>query len=145
MSQEIQAHIQNYIQSHKEPLRSEINELHRMISEWLPGSQLWFLDGRNAENKIVSNPNIGYGAYTMHLAGGKTRSFYQVGISTNTTGISVYIMGIPDKQWLKNEFAKRLGKATVTGYCIKFKSLRDIDTSVLKEAILRGVALSKNT
>jgi hypothetical protein len=61
-----------------------------------------------------------------------------VGLSANTAGISVYIMGIDDKNYLANNFADQIGKASVSGYCIKFKSLKDIDLSVLKKAIHFG-------
>jgi hypothetical protein len=32
----------------------------------------------------------------MKYADGTSRDFYQIGLSANTTGISVYIMGIED-------------------------------------------------
>jgi len=51
----------------------------------------------------------------MTYADGKTKDFYQIGISTNTTGISVYIMGISDKTYLSQTYSGRLGKAKVTG------------------------------
>ena len=86
----------------------------------MPACQLWFLDGRNDENLIVSNPNIGYGLQTLTYAVGKTREFYHIGISPNKTGISVYIMGVEDKKYLSKTYGDRLGKASVSGYCIKF-------------------------
>jgi hypothetical protein len=96
--------------------------------------------GKDSENKTVSNPNIGYGFYTMKYADGKTREFYQIGLSANTTGISVYIMGIEDKKYLAQTYGKEIGKASVTGYCIKFKMLKDINMDVLEAAIRYGVA-----
>ncbi len=93
--------------------------LHRAILQVMPTCKLWFLDGKNSENKTVSNPNIGYGSHTMEYADGKTREFYQIGMSANTTGISVYILGIKDKKYLAETYGKKLGKASVTGYCIK--------------------------
>jgi len=101
----------------------------------MPKCKLWFLDGKNDENKIVSNPNIGYGIHLMKYADGKTRGFYKIGLSANTTGISIYIMGIEDKKYLANTFGEKIGKASVTSYCIKFKKLNDINIEVLKEAI----------
>src|SRR5260370_34717915 len=98
-------------------------------------SKLWFLDGKNSENKTVSNPNIGYGLQTIKYADGKTREFYQIGLSANTTGISVYILGIADKAYLKKKYGKKLGKASVSGYCIKFKTLKDINIDILETAI----------
>ena len=74
-----------------------MQELHRVILEMMPACRLWFLDGKDSENKTVSNPNIGYGVRTIKYADGKSREFYQVGISANKTGISVYILGIQDK------------------------------------------------
>src|SRR5215217_968045 len=129
----IQAQIKEYITNQPEPKRSDMQELHRNILEVMPACKLWFLDGKNSENKTVSNPNIGYGFQTMKYSDGKTREFYQIGISPNTTGISVYILGIEDKKWLARTYGKKLGKASVTGYCIKFKSLQDINIDILEE------------
>jgi hypothetical protein len=105
----------------------------------MPACRLWFLDGKNSENKTVSNPNIGYGFQTMKYADGKTREFYQIGLSANTSGISVYILGIDDKKYLAETYGKKIGKASVTGYCIKFKALKDIHIDTLEAAIRDGV------
>ena len=75
----------------------------------------------------------------MKYADGKTKEFYQIGVSANTTGISVYILGIDDKKYLANTCAKKLGKASVTGYCIKFKALKDINLDILEAAIQFGI------
>lgn len=135
----IQEQIKNYINSQPEPKRIDMQELHKFILRVLPGCKLWFLDGRNSENKIVSNPNIGYGSYTIKYADGKTREFYQIGMSANTTGISVYILGIKDKKYLAETYGKKLGKASVSGYCIKFKTLKDINLDILEAAVRYGV------
>ena len=134
-----QEQIENYIAEQPEPKRSDMRALHGMILQKMPGCRLWFLDGKNSENKVVSNPNIGYGFNTINYAGGKKREFYQVGMSANTTGISIYILGIEDKKYLAQAYGKKLGKASVTGYCIKFKSLEDIDVGVLESAIFYGL------
>ena len=134
----IQEQIKEYITSQPEPKRHEMQELHQHILQLLPGCKLWFLDGKDSENKTVSNPNIGYGSYTIKYANGETREFYQIGMSANTTGISVYILGIDDKNYLSQAFGKKLGKASVSGYCIKFKALKDINIDILEEAIQFG-------
>jgi hypothetical protein len=138
----IKEQIKNYITSQPEPKRAEMQELHQHILRLLPKSTLWFLDGKDGKGKIVSNPNIGYGSFTIKYADGTTREFYQVGLSANTTGISVYIMGIEDKKYLVDTYGKKLGKAGVTGYCIKFKTLKDINMDVLEAAILDGVKIT---
>jgi hypothetical protein len=136
---DIQEQIKDYIASQLEPKRSDIEALHKHILQALPKGKLWFLDGKDNKGKIVTNPNIGYGLQTIKYADGKTKEFYQIGISANTTGISVYIIGIEDKKYLLETYGKTIGKASVTSYCIKFKSLKDININTLELAILDGV------
>ena len=135
---DVQEQIQKYITSQPEPKRSDMQALHRIIMEVMPACKLWFLDGKNSESKTVSNPNIGYGLHTIKYADGTTREFYQIGLSANNTGISVYILGIADKKYLARTYAKELGKASVTGYCIRFKTLKDINIEILEAAIRYG-------
>ena len=139
----VQQQIKEYIASQPEPKRSDMQMLHDRILQLMPGCKLWFLDGKNSENKIVSNPNIGYGFYTIKYADGTTREFYQIGLSANKTGISVYILGLEDKTYLAQTYGEKLGKASVTGYCIRFKSLKDINLDVLEEAIKYGVEATR--
>ncbi len=139
---DVQEQINAYINSQPQPKQSDMQALHGHILQVLTGCKLWFEDGKNSEGKTVSNPNIGYGSYTITYADGKTREFFQIGLSANTTGISVYILGIKDKTYLSQTFGKEIGKASVTGYCIKFKSLKDININVLETAIRRGVELT---
>ncbi|HXD31702.1 MAG TPA: DUF1801 domain-containing protein [Pyrinomonadaceae bacterium] len=134
----VEEQINKYINSQPEPKRSDMQELHRIILQIMPACKLWFLDGKNSENKTVSNPNIGYGLQTMKYADGTTREFYQIGLSANKTGVSVYILGIEDKKYLAQTYGKELGKASVTGYCIRFKTLRDINIEILAAAIRYG-------
>ena len=139
----VKEQIKAYITSQPEPKRTDMQELHRVIQDVMPACRLWFLDGKNEQGKVVSNPNIGYGFQTIKYADGKSREFYQIGLSANTTGISVYIIGIEDKKYLANAYGKKLGKASVTGYCIKFKALKDINIEVLQAAIRDGVQASQ--
>jgi hypothetical protein len=135
----VQKQIKEYIATQPEPKRSEMQQLHHMILALMPACKLWFLDGKDEKGKTISNPNIGYGSQTIKYAKGKTREFYQIGISANTTGISVYVMGLNDKKYLTKTFGQKLGEASVTGYCIKFKTLTDIKIDVLKAAIKYGI------
>lgn len=134
----VQEQIKNYIAEQPEVKRSEMQQLHQAILKINPKAKLWYLDGTDDKGKMVSNPNIGYGVQTLKYAGGKTREFYQIGLSANTTGISVYIIGLDDKSYLAKTYGKKLGKASVTGYCIKFKTLKDINIEILEDAIRFG-------
>ena len=135
---EVRKQIQRYIDSQSEPKRGEMQRLHDIILNIKPKSKLWFLDGKDSEGKVVSNPNIGYGSRHIKYADATTREFYQIGLSGNKTGISVYILGIEDKKYLAETYGKVLGKASVTGYCIRFKTLKDINIETLEAAIRFG-------
>ena len=137
---QIQKQIETYIASQPEPKQGDMRALDRLIRKAMPRCKLWFMDGKDESGKAVTNPNIGYGNQTMEYANGKSREFYQIGFSANKAGISVYIIGLKDRKYLPKTYGKILGKATVTGYCIKFKALKDIDTDPLVAAIRDGVA-----
>lgn len=136
---DVQEQIDKYIADQPEPKRDEMQELHHLVLNISPKCKLWFLDGRDSENRIVSNPNIGYGLQIIKSAGKTTRKFYKVGLSANATGISIYIVGIEDRKYLTETYGERLGKASVTGYCIKFKTLRDMNIEALEDVIRFGL------
>ncbi len=131
----VEEQIQELFASQSEGKRRDMETLHRLILEEFPSCQLRYLDGRDDSGKTVTNPNIGYGSCQMNYKDGSSREFYRVGISANTGGISVYIMGLEDKAYLARTYSATIGKAKVTGYCIKFKGLKDIDLDVLRAAI----------
>ena len=131
--------IEEHIATQPEAKRGDMLELHRMILTQMPKCKLWFLDGKDDAGKVVSNPNIGYGLQVIKYADGRTKDFYQIGMSANTTGISVYVLGLKNKKYLAQAYGKELGKASVTGYCIKFRRLEDINTDILGAAIRYGV------
>lgn len=133
-----QQQIADLIASQPEPKRADVQELHDRILKILPGCRLWYESGIDADGKVVANPNIGYGLQIIKYADGKTREFFQIGLSPNKTGISIYILGLADKTFLAKTYGDTIGKATVTGYCIKFKKLKDINIEVLEEAIRFG-------
>ncbi len=132
--EQIEAHINNQ----PEPTRSELEALRQLILQMKPDAKMWFLDGKNDEGKVVTNPNVGFGSYPIKYAGGKTREFYQVGFAAGKSGISVYIMGLEDKKYLPQTYGNTIGKASVTGYCINFKTLKEINIDVLEAAVRDG-------
>jgi hypothetical protein len=136
----VQEQIKKYIGSQPEPKRSDMRELHRLTLQVSPECKLWFSDGKDSENHTVSNPTIGYGSHIQKYANGKSRESFQIGVSGNKTGISVYILGLEDKKYLAKAYGKKLGKASVTGYCIRFKALKDINLATLEAAIRYGLA-----
>ncbi|AVP96853.1 hypothetical protein C7S18_06395 [Ahniella affigens] len=134
--------IEQYLASVPEPKQTDLRALYALVSELLPGGQRWFFDGLDASGKVVSNPNIGFGAYQKAYADGTVKPFYQIGISANATGLSVYVMGIDDRRYLPGKYSGTIGKANVTGYCVKFRALKDVHIDVLTNLLRDGLAHS---
>lgn len=118
-----------------------MQELHRLTLQVSPQCKLRIFDGKNDKNQTVSNPTIGYGVHTIRYANGTSKETFQIGVSGNKTGISVYILGLKDKEHLAKTYGEKLGKASVTGYCIRFKALKDINIDALEAAIRCGFAV----
>lgn len=72
----VEEEIDQFIGSLALSKRSDFLSLHKFMLSIMPGTKLGFLNGKNSENKLVSNPNIGYGYQTIKYADGKTRDFY---------------------------------------------------------------------
>ncbi len=136
----VREQIDSHIAGQTEPRRSDMRALHALILGLSPDCQLWFLDGKDDNDKTVSNPNIGYGHQIMTYSKGNTREFYRVGFCANSTGVSVYILGLADRTYLPRTYGKIIGKASVTGYCIRFKTLADVEMGALEAAIRDGLA-----
>lgn len=138
---DITEQVEAYLAGQPEAKQSDLRKVHaRMLADF-PDSKLWFTDGTNEDGKVVANPNIGYGAFTLTYADGSSREFYRVGMSANTSGISVYVMGLDDKTYLPRTYGAAIGKASVTGYCIKFARLAVIDADVLHAAMRHGMTV----
>src|SRR5258708_11977546 len=102
----VQEQIQKYITSQPEPKRSDMQALHCTILEVMPACKLWFLDGKNSENKTVSNPNIGYGLQTIKYPDETTREFSQIALPANKTDTPAYTLVLNTKQHLPHTTAK---------------------------------------
>ncbi|MFM1915531.1 MAG: hypothetical protein RLZZ531_1200 [Bacteroidota bacterium] len=139
---EIERQILQFIALLEDTKQQDFRSLHELMRSILPNGKLWMEDGKNEEGKVVTNPTIGYGQQTMLLAKGKSREMFQIGISANTSGISIYLIGIRNKLDLAEQFGQKLGKAKVSGYCIKFKQLADLELTVLEEVLRLGIKLT---
>ena len=134
----IEEQVNQHLESLPEAKRRDMCTIHDAILAMNPGCKLWYSDGKDESGKVVSNPSIGYGTLRKQYANGQTKESFQAGISANSAGLSVYIMGLDSRTYLPQKYGESLGKAKVTGYCIKFKALKDIDLQILMEAIQDG-------
>lgn len=125
--------IQSYFLSLPSNKSEGIIQLFKLIKETLPQTELHFFDGKNEHGKVVTNPTIGFGNCRLIYTDGKYQDTFRIGICATSTGLSIYILGLKDKNFLRTFLGNRLGKAKVTGYAIGFKKLSDVDEAVLKE------------
>ncbi len=132
---DIKTQIKEYINSQPEPKKSEMQELHILILQLMPKCKQWYFDGKNEDGKQVAHPTIGYGNYTITYKDGSTREFFRIGLLANPTGLAIHIMGLDDKKYLIDRYGKTIGKAKVGSYGITFKSIKEINLEILKEAI----------
>ena len=136
--------VEAYLAGQPEPKQTDLRQLHaRMLADF-PECRLWFDDGTNEDGKVVANPNIGYGVYTITYADKSSREFYRIGLSANTTGISVYVLGLDDKTYLARTYGASLGAASITGYCIKFRRLAVVNADELQAAIRHGMSVEQS-
>ena len=138
---EIKSQINELIKSQPEPKQSEMQELHNLILQLMPKCKQWYFDGKNEDGKQVAHPTIGYGEYNITYKDGTVRQFFRIGLLANPTGLAVHIMGLDDKKYLIDNYGKTIGKAKVGSYGIAFKSIKDINVEILKEAIRYRAAL----
>ena len=134
----IEKQIDEHFDQLEETKSMELQQLHKLIVTTNPTCKLWFDNGINEEGKVVTNPTIGYGHQTLHYAKGDSREFFQIGICATTTGISIYLIALKDKKILKETFSPSIGKATITGYCVKYKHLSDLNPETLTKLIQFG-------
>ena len=132
---EIKSQIKELIKSQSKPKQSKMQELHVLILQLMPECKQWYFDGKNEDGKQVAHPTIGYGNYTITYKDGSTREFFRIGLLANPTGLAIHIMGLDDKKFLIDNYGKTIGKAKVGSYSIAFKSIKDINLEILKEAI----------
>jgi hypothetical protein len=117
---------EQYIAKIEEPKRSDVAKLHALIKKTVP-----------AYEPAMYGSMIGYGRYQYRYESGREGVSYRIALSSNKTGISVYVCAVDEHGWLAEQAKDELGKASVGKSCIRFKRLADINlaalTTVLKK------------
>ena len=114
---------------------AELSRLYHLIHEEMSTEDLHFFDGKNEQGKVIANPTIGFGQCRLTYSDGSFQDTFRLGISANSTGLSIHILGLKDKKFLTDFLGTRMGKAKITGYAIRFGKMRDIDEEVLRELV----------
>jgi hypothetical protein len=135
--------IQEYIDYLPDSYRQDMQLLHQSILDLMPAHNLWFIDGKNEQGKMISAPRIGYGSFLKKHKDGTATELYQIGLSVNAKGMSVYIMDPKKYPFSTSLFGDKIGAALIQSNYIRFKSLEHIDLNVLFEAVRYGLGYNK--
>jgi hypothetical protein len=114
--------VEEYVVSIDEPVKKDAQTLIDMMQH-ISGS----------EPQLYGIGTIGFGVYAYEYESGRKGEAHTLGFYPRKGKITVYLM---DGTTRYSELLARLGKHTITGYCIYIKQLSDIELPVL-EQILR--------
>ncbi len=115
-----------YIGSLKEPRRSEIEALHKIITATVPKLEPTMAFGM-----------IGYGRFHYKYASGREGDWVTVALASQKNYISLYICSVDEtgRQYIAERYKKELGRVSVGKSCIRFKKAADLNLGVLKKAL----------
>jgi hypothetical protein len=119
---------EEYLELVPEPRKKDIEKLHQLIQKTLPKHTPHILSGM-----------IGYGTYHYRYASGKEGDWSLIALANQKNYISLYICSIDeDGKYVAEKYTDKLPKASIGKSCIRFKSLEDIDISILTEIIKKA-------
>ena len=121
-----------YIEKLPEPRRSELRQLHRLITKTAPKlkPKMW-------------GEMIGYGSYHYRYATGREGDWFVIGLSSRRNYISFYGCLSDGRQTIAEKHKQELPKASIGRSCIRFKKLADVDLGVLARIIKENEAAAK--
>lgn len=88
-----------------------------------------------SEPKLWNVGTIGFDEYHYKYASGREGDSLVIGFYSRKGKITIYLM---DGTMRYGNLLSKLGKHTVTGYCIVFKRLGDIELPVLKQIVQKS-------
>ena len=89
-----------------------------------------------AEPKMWGPSIIGFGSRLVKYASGRELDWMMIGFSPRKLNLTLYVPGSLDTY---KDLLEKLGKHKTSKGCLYIKTLKDVDTKVLKELIQRSV------
>lgn len=119
--------VREYIAAIDQPRRGEIQKLHAFIRKAVPDLEPHLASGM-----------IGYGRYHYAYESGRQGDWFQIGLASQKSYISVYVCASDNGTYVAERHRKLLPKANVGRSCIRFKKLADIDLDALGRVVREG-------
>lgn len=93
-----------------------------------------------AKPKMWGSSIIGFGSTHLKYDSGRELDWMMIGFSPRKQNLTLYLTGGLDSY---ADLLQKLGKHKTGGGCLYIKTLKDVDTKVLKEIIQRSVKAVK--
>jgi hypothetical protein len=119
--------VTEYIGLVDEPRRTEMKQLHRLITKTVPKLKPFLITGM-----------IGYGKYHYKYPSGREGDWATIALANQKNYISVYVCAVDAKGYVAERRRKELPKASIGKSCIRFKRIADIDLKTLASIIKEG-------
>lgn len=116
-----------YIAAIPEPRRQDFETIHALIQKTVPSLKPHILSGM-----------IGYGTYHYRYASGREGDWSLIALANQKNYISVYVCALENAKYIAEAYRDKLPKASIGKSCIRFKTLKDIDLSILTEIIKKA-------
>lgn len=78
---------------------------------------------------------IGYGDITQPRPGGKTASWFLIGLARQSRHFTLYVNAAEGRDYLSKQYGPQLGKTKVGAASIAFKSASDLDLDTLADMV----------
>ena len=95
-----------------------------------------------SDPKMWGSSIIGFGSRRLKYPSGRELDWMLIGFSPRKANITLYLAGGVEKQ---TALLKKLGKYSTGKGCLYIKTLKDVDTKVLKELISESVQTVKKS
>lgn len=119
---------EEYISMLEDPRKNQIQELFDFIKKTLPDRKPFILSGM-----------IGFGKYHYKYSSGREGDWMLIGLASQKKYISLYICSVKEENnYIAEQYKKELPKTSIGKSCIRFKDIKDIDLTILKEILLEA-------
>lgn len=122
--------VTEYISLIEEPRRSDVKNLHKMITKLIP----------KAKAKLWGSV-IGYDSFHYKSKSGREGEWFPVGLASQKGYISIYLCAVENGTYIAERHKKDFPKASIGKSCIRFKKSEDIDLKLLGQLIKKAAKI----
>jgi hypothetical protein len=116
---------EEYISKVDDARRDQIQQLHDLIRETVPQFKPYLLAGM-----------LAYGTYHYKSKSGREGDWSVISLAPQKNYISLYVTCVtPSGEYLAETYKDKLPKADIGKSCIRFKNVKDVDLTVIRELL----------